>query len=82
MNSDTKYLKRELRGWSDHAFGLPLRQWVRVVAAGPSGSKLQRVALAWLGRKCKACARVCTAESRDRDASLARKARHIVDGEP
>lgn len=74
MRGDTKYLRRELRGWNDPRYSLSLRGWVRVVAAGPSGGKLHRVALAWLTRKCPKCGRAAARESAAHDASLARKA--------
>jgi hypothetical protein len=69
MNSDTRYLKRHAN-LSD----LPLRSRARVFAAGPSGCKLQRAALAWLKRKCQACGRAASSQSSEHDASLARKA--------
>jgi hypothetical protein len=55
-------------------FKAALRSRARVFAAGPSGCKLQRAALAWLKRKCQACGRAASSQSSEHDASLARKA--------
>lgn len=72
-SKDTRYFKRESRR-SAVAFGVPLRNWARIVASAPSGGRMQRAALAWLKRKCPTCARAAEDDSRERDASLARKA--------
>ena len=73
MNRDTRYLKRER--WDDgDGFDLSLRQCARLWAAAPSGSKRQRVALAWLRRKSPAQAAECAARLQESDESLARKA--------
>ena len=74
MNSDTRYLKRATGRPEATLSDLPLRSRARVFAGGPSGSKLQRVALAWLKRKCSACGRAAEAQSAEHDASLARRA--------
>ena len=74
MTSDTRYLKRETARPEAACSDLPLRSRARVFAAGPSGSKLQRVALNWLKRKCPTCGRAAEAQSSEHDASLARKA--------
>lgn len=74
MNSDTRYLKRETRRPEAALSDLSMRSRARVFAAAPSGSKLQRVALAWLKRKCPTCGRAAEAQSAEHNESLARKA--------
>lgn len=72
-SSDSKYFKREHRRSAD-GFDLSLRKAAWLWARTPSGSKMQRVALAWLRRKSPAEAQACEAASHESDASLARKA--------